>query len=148
GKIWDNTNNKGTNKIFCFNAAITTPAEFPAYVGVDDNLSLTASANPSGTTGTYSWSKVSGPGNVTFSASNSANTNFSSDTPGMYKVKCEFLASGATSSYTVESGEIWVVGVEFFEHGTTTEISEAHVGTDGNSSTTKDGETKNKKKRC
>ncbi|MBI4707750.1 MAG: hypothetical protein HY761_07495 [Candidatus Omnitrophica bacterium] len=85
---------------------------YPAQVGINGGVNLSTTVNSQGTTGTYSWSKTSGPGDVVFSAPASANTNFSSDTPGVYKVKCEFLASGATSSYTVESGEIWVVGVE------------------------------------
>ncbi len=130
-----------TTVVTCFAVSITSPSSFPAYAGVNSPLSLSAQAAPA-ISGSYSWSKVSGPGDVVFSSPNSAATNFSSDTPGIYKVKCEFLASGAGASYTVESGEIWVVKVEFFEHGTTNTISEAHVGTDGNSTTNKDGETK------
>ncbi|MBU4305981.1 MAG: hypothetical protein KJ893_10260 [Candidatus Omnitrophica bacterium] len=47
-----------------------------------------------------------------------------------------------TESIELAALPVYVVKVEFFEHGTTNEISEAHVGTDGDSATTKDGENK------
>lgn len=102
-----------------FNVKIIVPETFPVYLAVNGEIMLTAKEGPDyiydfylnvqyPLNGTFTWSKVSGQGNVTFSAPNSATTDFSADTPGVYKVKCEFLADGATASYTVESGEIIV----------------------------------------
>ena len=97
------------NAITFYNIAFN-PDDFPKYVGVGDNLNLSVTTNPSGTTGSYTWSKASGPGNVTLSPSGS-NATFSGDAPGLYVVRCEFLADGAEHSYIAESYEIYVLSV-------------------------------------
>jgi len=130
----------GISKYMTFYRASFSPGDFPKYVELNGTVNLIVSVEPEELTGTYTWTKVSGPGNATFSSAG-ATTTFSADTPGMYVVQCEFLANGAEHSYIAQSYEIYVYKVEFFTHGTTNEISEAHVGTDGNSNTTQDGET-------
>ena len=125
----------------CYKVSITSPSEYPVYLGIDDSVDFSAEVEPD-LSGTYTWSKASGPGGVTFSAQGSSNTNFSVDGPGVYIVQCEFLADEATRSYQDESSEVVKIGIEFLEKGTNSEISECHVGTDGNSSTTRNGETK------
>ncbi|MCK4373827.1 MAG: hypothetical protein KAX19_00820, partial [Candidatus Brocadiae bacterium] len=87
---------------------IHTPATFPAYVCLDGNLSLGCTVTPAAAGGgTYSWSKVTGPGNVTFTPSASAeDPSFSADAAGTYTVKVEYTKGGTTCSDT--SGNIVV----------------------------------------
>ncbi len=94
-------------KVTVVDVEIDTPASFPADVGVNDGLSLGSTGTPGG--GTYSWTKVSGPGNVTFSPSATAeDPTFSADAAGTYTVKVEYTKGGATASDT--SGDIVVRG--------------------------------------
>jgi len=95
-----------------FKVDIDTPASFPAYVGLDDTLQLGSTiAHFSAGGGTYSWSKVTGPGTVTFSPSaNSPDPTFSADQSGNYTVKVEYTKDGSTVSDT--SGTITVVEIK------------------------------------
>lgn len=99
--------------IVVYELQMTTPSIFPVAVELNETISFDTTITPAGIPGTYTWGKVSGPGNVTFSSPNSANTNFSADTTGVYRVQVEF--STADSSHTVKSGEIWVVNCELAE---------------------------------
>ncbi len=87
-------------------------SSFPAYVGLGENLSLGSTLTPaSASSGTYSWTKVTGPGTVTFSPSASdPDPDFSADQPGNYTVEVEYTKGGATASDT--SGTITVFKVE------------------------------------
>ncbi|MFH1063425.1 MAG: hypothetical protein V1747_11170 [Candidatus Omnitrophota bacterium] len=120
-----------TKQINVFDFEITSPVASPAYVKVDDNISVETTMNTS-YPATYSWTKLSGPGNVTFSAASSANTDFSADTAGAYEIQCECLVDGAEESCMVTK-EIYVVAVEFFESGTETPLDHIDIGTDGTS---------------
>ncbi|MBU1862554.1 MAG: hypothetical protein KKH94_02685, partial [Candidatus Omnitrophica bacterium] len=71
-----------------------------------------ATVEPSGVTGSYSWSQISGPGGGTFSSPNSASTSFSAGTPGFYAVEVVFTAAGWTDDDTDVSGDIVVFGVD------------------------------------
>ena len=94
---------------------IDTPASFPAYVVKGETLSLGCSVTPAGATGgTFSWSKASGPGNVTFSPSaSSEDPTFSADTAGTYTVKVQYTKGGSTAEDT--SGDIVVLDTGWVE---------------------------------
>ncbi|NOT63962.1 MAG: hypothetical protein HOP19_27425, partial [Acidobacteria bacterium] len=76
--------------------------------GADQTINLPATASlvgtvtddglPTGATLTYSWSKVSGPGNVTFSAPTALNNTAAFDTAGTYTLKLTANDSQLTSS--------------------------------------------------
>jgi Protein-arginine deiminase (PAD)/FlgD Ig-like domain len=89
---------------------ITAPLSFPAYVAVGSPLQL--GGTPLGATGgTYSWTKVSGPGTVTFSPSASSESpTFTADQPGEYTVQVEYAVGGVTVSDV--SGTITAVAVD------------------------------------
>ncbi len=91
---------------------IDTPASFPAYVCVDGSLSLGSTVTPGAAGGgTYSWSKESGPGNVTFTPNATAeDPSFSADATGTYTVKVEYTKGATTCSDT--SGNIVVIQVD------------------------------------
>jgi type II secretory pathway component GspD/PulD (secretin) len=80
--------------ITVFNISITTPTSFPAFVGTGNNLQLDCTPS-SATGGTYSWSKVSGPGTVTFSNATIKNPTFSATEPGAYTVRVQYTVGGA-----------------------------------------------------
>jgi len=95
--------------VYVIDVEIDTPSSFPAYVALGDNLQL--DCTPLGATGgTYSWSKVTGPGTVTFSDPNAKNPTFSANQSGNYTVKVEYTKEEATASDT--SGTITVVEVD------------------------------------
>jgi len=93
---------------------IDTPPSFPAYVCVDGNLDLGCTLTPAGITGgTFTWSKVTGPGNVPFTPNGTAgadDTVFSADTAGTYTVKVEHTKEGVSCGDA--SGNIVVMQVE------------------------------------
>ena len=95
--------------VYVIDVVIDTPSSFPAYVAVGTNLAL--GCTPLGATGgTYSWTKVSGPGAVTFSPSATAeDPTFSANQAGDYTVQVAYSKGGATCSDT--SGTIRVVAV-------------------------------------
>ncbi|MBU1044793.1 MAG: hypothetical protein KJ915_10405 [Candidatus Omnitrophica bacterium] len=124
-----------------YNIELTTSTSSSRYAVIDKNLSLETKMNPYTYPASYTWSMVSGPGDVTFSSPSSSSTDFSADTLGTYQIQCECLVDGADDSYILEL-EIKVVNVEFFKTGTQDPITEAHVGTDGDVNTTQGGEEK------
>jgi hypothetical protein len=97
------------------------PSEFPKYIGVDSSLTLKAKLTPSSATGgTFTWSKVTGPGSVTFSPNGESEntTSFSSSTVGSYTVKVEYTIDGVTCD-SDSSGTIVVCNAKmFFKAGT------------------------------
>jgi len=100
-----------TCKVTSFLVLINDPANFPAYVALDDTLQLGSTVFPVGG-GTYSWSKVTGPGTVTFSPSSSAeDPSFSADQAGDYTVQVQYTKSWATGQTTCSatSGTIHVI---------------------------------------
>lgn len=95
--------------VYVIDVEIDTPSSFPAYVELGNNLAL-GSTSYGATGGTYSWTKVSGPGTVTFSPSASdPDPDFSANQSGNYTVKVEYTKEEATASDT--SGTITVVKV-------------------------------------
>src|SRR5207244_1400633 len=62
------------------------------------SLSGTATGFPTGSTLTETWSKVSGPGTVTFSSPNSLATVASFSTSGSYTLRLTVSGGGVTSS--------------------------------------------------
>jgi len=116
----------GTCKVTIFDVEITTPSSFPAFVGLNEDLVLGCTVYPTDTNsaGTFSWTKVTGPGTVTFSndSSSSEDPNFSANQAGTYTAKVEFTIDnspgGCTESpITVSdtSGDIVVVEVDVLE---------------------------------
>ncbi|HET6428288.1 MAG TPA: hypothetical protein VFJ30_07760, partial [Phycisphaerae bacterium] len=97
--------------IIVFSVAITTPASFPAYVAVNQQLpgGLDCTLTPGTTGGTYQWTKVSGAGTVAFGTPTAKTTTFSADAAGTYTVKVEYTKDGTTASAT--SGDIIVFSV-------------------------------------
>ncbi|OHB54455.1 MAG: hypothetical protein A2173_10960 [Planctomycetes bacterium RBG_13_44_8b] len=94
--------------VVVFYVEITEPSSYPAIIALGDSLDLNCYSNQGG--GTYDWSKVSGPGDATFTPSNEvSNPDFSATEPGDYTVEVEYTVQGATDSN--ESGLIMVVGV-------------------------------------
>ena len=87
---------------------IDTPSSFPAYVALGQSLAL--GCTPLGATGgSFGWSKVIGPGNVTFTPTiGTEDPSFSADQAGNYTVQVLY-SKGATVSDT--SGTIRVVEV-------------------------------------
>ncbi|MFH2137684.1 MAG: hypothetical protein ABII88_04170 [Candidatus Omnitrophota bacterium] len=133
-------------RIDCYEVKIIDPTEYPIYVGSNTTVSLYAT-NYAGShedyEGEFTWSKVSGSGELSMDVIQNGNFScltFSTNTGGTYKLEVTF--SGPKMNGSDETGDIYVVQAEFLKEGTSTPISEAHVGTDGNSATTLDGETK------
>ena len=90
---------------------IDTPATFPAYLVVDENLALGSTVTPvAAQGGTYAWTKVTGPGTVTFGTSTSEDPTFSADAAGEYTVKVEYTIGDLTVDDT--SGTIYVMEVD------------------------------------
>ena len=91
-----------TCKVTIFDVDITTPSSFPVYVCINDNLSLGSTVYPSGTNsaGTFSWTKASGPGTVTFTSSTSEDPTFSANQAGTYTAKVEFTIDNSPGSCT------------------------------------------------
>lgn len=95
-----------------FSVAITTPAAFPAYAAVNQELigGLDCTVTPAGISGaTYEWTKVSVPGAATFGTSTSKSTSFTASVAEAYTVKIAYTQNGLTASAT--SGTIYVVSV-------------------------------------
>ncbi len=109
-----------TGSIIAFDVGITTPSAFPAYVGAGQTLQL--DCTPTTTGGAYSWSKVSGPGTVTFSSTTARNPTFSATEPGVYSVRVDYTIDGVTAGST--SGAITVVAVDIIAPS----ASPAYVG--------------------
>ena len=98
--------------VVVLDVSIDTPTSFPAYWAID-TTPLQLECTPKGATGgTYSWSKVSGPGNVTFSSSTAQNPTFIAHQPGIYFVRVEYTLGGCTVSKT--AGGITVHQVDMF----------------------------------
>ena len=100
-----------TCKVTAFQVEITTPSSFPVEVCADSDLSLGSTVTPaSALGGTFTWSKDSGPGTVTFSPSaNAEDPSFSVDTVGNYTVTVEYTKDDSTCIDT--SGTIRVIQV-------------------------------------
>ncbi|MHC4643153.1 MAG: PKD domain-containing protein, partial [Planctomycetota bacterium] len=105
----DTTDSSGSVKICVIKVEIYSPApsDFPKYIGIDSSLTLQAKVTPSSATGgTFTWSKVSGLGAVTFTPSGGSTTSFSSSTVGSYTVMVQYTKGGVTcdsdSSGTIE----------------------------------------------
>jgi len=70
--------------------ALDSPASGTALLGVGRSLALAASVTDDGLPGTgvsFAWSKVSGPGNATFSAATSEDSLVTFDAPGSYVIR-------------------------------------------------------------
>ncbi len=82
--------------------SIDTPGAFPHYVCINKNMNMGSSLIPAGTAGgTFRWSKVSGPGNATFSpAANVEDPAVQFDQPGTYTLKVEYTLGGVTVEET------------------------------------------------
>jgi len=120
-----------TIDVIDLSVAIITP-DFPASIALGNTLLL--NCTPSGvTTGTYSWTKVSGPGIVTFSLPIMKNPTFSASQPGEYTVRVGYTV-GNTTVYDT-SGTISVVEVsnvafsptELYADGTSTSQAYATI---------------------
>jgi hypothetical protein len=114
-RVWVGNNNYETpldssHTFTVSGVKIDAPASFPAYWAIDSNalnLGCTPLADSNGAS--YSWSKVSGPGDVNFSSSTARNPTFESNQPGNYTVKVQYTKNGVTSTDT--SGVITVYSV-------------------------------------
>jgi hypothetical protein len=99
-----------------FKAEIATPT-FPAYVCVYEGLELCCEVTPEGAgeDGTYTWSKVTGPGDdYTFTPNGTTTascTTFHVNTPGIYTVKVEYERCGS-ESISDPSGDIVVFNAD------------------------------------
>ncbi len=93
--------------ITVFNIAITEP-DSPACVDCGDWLQLD-SAPSDGEGGSYTWSKFSGPGNVTFSDPHRKDPNFSTDEQGDYTLRLDYARDGTV--FTTESQTITAMDV-------------------------------------
>lgn len=122
---------EATIDIIDLSVAIVTP-DFPVSIAFGNNLLL--DCTPSGvTTGTYSWTKASGPGVVTFSLPIIKNPTFSASQPGEYTVRVGYSVGGTTVYDT--SGTISVVEVsnvafsptELYADGTSTSQAYATI---------------------
>jgi hypothetical protein len=83
-----------TSTLTVFDAPVTTPSS-AAYVGLGSSLQL--DCTPTTTGGTYSWSKGSGPGTVTFSDSAAQkDPTFTASAPGAYVALVQYTLGGAT----------------------------------------------------
>lgn len=84
-------------------AEILSPAAAAIAVpGTGSRIELSGSAaddgNPQGSSLTYSWSLVSGPGNATFSTPAKAQTTFSADATGLYLIRLT-VSDGTASGF-------------------------------------------------
>jgi len=125
-----------SGNIYVFDVDITTPAAFPAHVAKDKDLSLDCTVTPTEAGGgTFSWTKASGPGDVTFTESDDQDPDFSADTKGDYTVKVEYTKGGSTADDTsstitvcdVEITAVDIVGVDQTKNMTATYHPEAGV---------------------
>jgi hypothetical protein len=98
-----------TGSIGAFAVGIVVPSAFPAYVGTGSPLQLECVPMGSIGEGTYSWSKVSGPGDVTFSDASSRTPTFTATVSGNYVVQVVY-ANGGFNSIDI-SGTITAVDV-------------------------------------
>jgi hypothetical protein len=131
-----------TITVTAFDVEIDTPSSFPAYVGLNTDLPLGSTVTPAGASGgTFSWSKVSGPGSVTFTPSSSAeDPSFSADEAGQYTVEVQYTKDGTTASDTAGTIEVRNAKMIFKVGGSeTSSITRAETGSfevvdkDGNS---------------
>jgi len=95
-------------KVVVYDIEVDTPATFPAYVAKGNALSLGCALTPSGITGgTFTWSKVTGPGSVSFDPDeNTEDPTFSADATGTYTVEVDYTHGDFSHEDT--SGEIHV----------------------------------------
>ncbi|MBN1974576.1 MAG: hypothetical protein JW787_13130 [Sedimentisphaerales bacterium] len=116
------TSHKYSGTITVIDVGVTTPSSFPAYWAMG-TTALQLDCTPSGsTTGTYSWSKVSGPGTVTFSSSTAKDPTFTANQPGDYVVKVEYTKESATA--TKNSGTIKVIEFKAYINSSKTKVLE------------------------
>ncbi|MBP9706857.1 MAG: Ig-like domain repeat protein [Oligoflexales bacterium] len=75
---------------------------------VTTNSSHTTNSTTSDLNGieTFTWSKISGPGNINFTAATSANTSISADTDGTYVIRLTIVDSAGNSAFD-EINFIW-----------------------------------------
>jgi hypothetical protein len=119
---------------------IDTPSSFPAYVTLGDSLAL--GCTPLGVTGgSYSWSKVSGPGSVTFTPSAGAeDPSFSANQSGNYTVKVQYTKGGASVSDTSGTISVFASPVAILEYSASTYIGRGEtIYFDGSGSFDPDG---------
>ncbi len=76
---------------------ITSPAEGTTLSGNGQSLRLTATVTDSGTPA-VAWSKVSGPGTVTFANPGLADTSATFSTPGTHILRCSATTAAGTGS--------------------------------------------------
>ncbi len=76
---------------------ITAPAEGTTVSGNAQSLRLTATISDSGTPA-IAWSKVSGPGTVTFANGSLADTSATFSAPGTYVLRCSATTAAGTGS--------------------------------------------------
>ncbi len=102
---------RDSDAITIFRVQISQPGAFPAYACLCDGLSLSALVTPSQALGgTYAWSKVSGPGALSFLPSpNVSAPTVQATSPGTYRVKVQYTRDGAVSEAI--SGDIEMVHV-------------------------------------
>ncbi len=97
---------KDIGPLTVIDVSVSTPNTYPAVVGLGSTLQL--GATPRGATGgSYTWTKVSGPGTVTFVDGTTATPRFSADQPGDYVVGVVY-SIGSASSPRRDSGTITV----------------------------------------
>jgi len=86
--------------------AITNPPAPVSLTDITHALRLTASVNAFQVPGTpvYAWTKISGPGTVTFADASAADTTATFSTPGNYILRC--TTTNAGGSDTSETGVI------------------------------------------
>ncbi len=110
----ETTDSAHDSDVTVFDVEISTPAAFPVYLRLNEQVQLNSTVNPAGIAGDYMWTQVSGPaGKGSFSDSTIKNPTFSSGTPGIYKVKVDYTKDGSTASDT--SGNIVVFDFEIIK---------------------------------
>ncbi|MDP2897466.1 MAG: hypothetical protein Q8Q12_13075 [bacterium] len=108
--VFDNDGQSATDicMVYMVQVVIDTPVQssYPALVCKGEKLQLGCTVTPpEAGGGTYQWSKVSGPGTVTFTPSATAeDPQFSANQPGKYAVKVEYTIWGDTYSDTTQLG--------------------------------------------
>ena len=108
--VFDNDGQSATDicMVYMVQVVIDTPVQssYPALVCKGEKLQLGCTVTPpEAGGGTYQWSKVSGPGTVTFTPSATVeDPQFSANQPGKYAVKVEYTIWGDTYSDTTEPG--------------------------------------------
>jgi beta-glucanase (GH16 family)/regulation of enolase protein 1 (concanavalin A-like superfamily) len=76
---------------------VTSPADGTTVSGTNQSLRLTATVTDSGTPA-ITWSKVSGPGSVTFANASLTDTSATFSTPGSYILRCSATTAVGTGS--------------------------------------------------